>query len=231
MNGVAAGVVLGTPTVTDNRDRNPVVTNDAPGVFPYGTTIVTWRATDSAGNYAEQQQTVSVVDTQRPTFITVLSPVNVIATDPTGTTVALVPPIAVDACDGSVTATQVPQVGGFPVGESTVTWQAQDRSGNTSDISQVVTVNALRADLDVDGDVDNNDLNIVLAFRNTPVVDDRTLRDFNNDGVIDDVDHTLYDLLLESPGNPLDLNGDRKIDGLDARILVTLCTRPRCATQ
>jgi catechol 2,3-dioxygenase-like lactoylglutathione lyase family enzyme len=86
MNGVAAGVVLGTPTVTDNRDRNPVVTNDAPGVFPYGTTIVTWRATDSAGNYAEQQQTVSVVDTQRPTFITVLSPVNVIATDPTGTT-------------------------------------------------------------------------------------------------------------------------------------------------
>lgn len=56
-------------------------------------------------------------------------------------------------------------------------------------------------DIDQDGDVDNNDLAKITATLNKPA---------------------------NGPNDLRDLNGDMK---LDARKLVLLCTRPRCATQ
>jgi len=63
---------------------------------------------------------------------------------------------------------------------------------------------AIPGDLDNDGDVDRDDLNIILAARNTPA---------------------------SGPDDPRDLDGDGMITALDARKLVTLCTRPRCACE
>jgi hypothetical protein len=54
-------VDLGQPTVSDNCDPNPTVENDAPALFPLGTTTVTWTATDASGNVATAQQMVTVV--------------------------------------------------------------------------------------------------------------------------------------------------------------------------
>ena len=62
------------------------------------------------------------------------------------------------------------------------------------------------ADFDGDGDVDNDDLNRLLAELNTPVSN-------------------------STCGAPCDLNVDGVIDALDARQLVVLYTRPHCATQ
>lgn len=67
----------------------------------------------------------------------------------------------------------------------------------------LVTVPKL-GDIDRDDDVDSDDLNLILAARNTPA---------------------------NGPNDLRDLNGDGKIDALDSRKLVTLCTRPRCATR
>lgn len=67
----------------------------------------------------------------------------------------------------------------------------------------LVTVPPL-GDIDLDGDVDNDDLRQVLAARNQPA---------------------------SGPNDLLDLDGTMLIDALDARKLVTLCTRSRCATQ
>ena len=41
-------------------DDNPIITNDAPNLFPIGNTTVTWNATDSSGNSASATQLVSV---------------------------------------------------------------------------------------------------------------------------------------------------------------------------
>jgi hypothetical protein len=62
------------------------------------------------------------------------------------------------------------------------------------------------SDLDGDNDIDRDDLNILLKDRNKSVSD-------------------------SSCGTACDLDGDGMITGLDARKLVLLCTRPRCATE
>ena len=62
----------------------------------------------------------------------------------------------------------------------------------------------MRGDLDGDNDVDLNDANVILKVLNT-----------NATGA----------------GDPRDLNGDGKLNALDSRVLVGLCTRARCATQ
>ncbi len=56
-------VDLGTPTAGDICDADVAVPNDAPALFPVGTTIVTWTATDDSGNTSRAQQRVTVVPT------------------------------------------------------------------------------------------------------------------------------------------------------------------------
>lgn len=57
-------------------------------------------------------------------------------------------------------------------------------------------------DFDADGDIDRDDLNVILAARNQPAA---------------------------GADDPRDLDGDGVITALDARQFTLLCTRPRCA--
>lgn len=63
---------LAGASATDDRDPAPVVTHDAPRLFPPGFTTVTFRATDAAGNYAECSAEVSVLDATPPQIKVVL---------------------------------------------------------------------------------------------------------------------------------------------------------------
>jgi hypothetical protein len=60
-------VDLGQATATDDCAGTPAITNDSPGYFYVGTTVVTWKATDLSGNLATATQKVTVVDTVPPT--------------------------------------------------------------------------------------------------------------------------------------------------------------------
>jgi hypothetical protein len=53
-------VVLGAPTISDACDTSPTITNNAPALFPFGTSTVTWSATDDSGNSSMADQTVTI---------------------------------------------------------------------------------------------------------------------------------------------------------------------------
>ena len=59
-------VVLALPTATDICDVVPVVTSDAPAIFPLGRTTVTFTAVDASGNVAKARTRVTVLDSKPP---------------------------------------------------------------------------------------------------------------------------------------------------------------------
>ncbi|MFC1978074.1 HYR domain-containing protein, partial [Chloroflexota bacterium] len=136
-NGTA--VDLNPPTVTDICDANPVVTNDAPAVFPLGTTTVTWTVRDGSGNSANATQTVTVVDTTAPSITVPANVTGIEQISGDGTPVGIGQPTVSDICDTSpVVTNDAPAV--FPLGTTTVTWTATDASGNSANATQTVTV-------------------------------------------------------------------------------------------
>ena len=76
--------------------------------------------------------------------------------------------------------------------------QADSNGNGIGDVCEAVI-----GDIDGDGDVDRDDLNIILSHRNQAA----------------------------SVCPECDLDGDGMITALDARKLVTMCTRPRCACE
>jgi hypothetical protein len=87
-----------------------------------------------------------------------------------------------------------------------------DRSVNEGEtLSFVITAGepegdslTITGDIDGDCDLDTDDMNIIMAARNTPA---------------------------DGDDDPRDLDGDGTITANDARQLSLLCTRPRCATE
>jgi len=78
-----------------------------------------------------------------------------------------------------------------------------DYRGHVSTNAAKVNITVpILGDIDGDGDVDNNDLAKITASLNKPASNTNDLRD---------------------------INGDLKIDALDTRKLVLLCSKPRCA--
>ncbi len=117
--------------------------NDAPtNGFPLGNTTVTWTATDSAMTTTSATQLVTVVDTTPPELTI---PNNVAANQGVlmgNTAVVLGTATATDLADAAPVVSNSASSTSFPVGETLVTWSAQDASGNIATATQTVTVNA-----------------------------------------------------------------------------------------
>lgn len=126
------------PTVLDNCDAFPVLTNDAPGAFPLGQTRVRFTATDASGNRSVGVVRVNVVDTTPPVFLSVPAPVTVEQADRNGTAVTLAPPEVLDNGSPFSVVSDAPAL--FPLGMTTVTFTATDALNNSSTAATTVTV-------------------------------------------------------------------------------------------
>lgn len=140
---------LGVATAEDNCAPSVnIVRTGVPAnfVFPTGTTVITYTATDASGNTAVGTQLVTVHENTPPSIV---APANVTAyTGPGATSCGAVVGDATlgtasanDNCPGvTVTRTGVPAGNNFPVGPNVVTYTATDASGNTAVATQQVTV-------------------------------------------------------------------------------------------
>jgi pimeloyl-ACP methyl ester carboxylesterase len=66
--GVCSATAPLTPPVATDNLAIATLVNDAPAVFPLGTTLVTWTATDTSKNSTTATQIVQVRDTEAPTI-------------------------------------------------------------------------------------------------------------------------------------------------------------------
>ncbi|MCE2685925.1 MAG: gliding motility-associated C-terminal domain-containing protein [Cryomorphaceae bacterium] len=133
----AVGVALGTPVVSDNCTVASV-TNNAPSLFPIGTTTVTWTVTDASGNTATATQLVNVVDQVAPEAT---APADVTVNTNNfcaATGVNLGTPEATDNCTIASIANDAPA--SFPIGTTVVTWTITDATGNFTTVTQNVTI-------------------------------------------------------------------------------------------
>jgi hypothetical protein len=134
----STSIILTPPTISDDCST-PTLVNDAPAQFPIGTTTVTWTGSDISGNTVTCTNLVVVTDieppvVQAPADITVNTDPNL----PTASLVNLGTPTAVDNDQISSITNNAPAV--FPLGNTTLTWTVFDNSGNSTVVSQQVTV-------------------------------------------------------------------------------------------
>jgi hypothetical protein len=110
---------IGMATATDACDPNPVVSSDAPATFGFGTTVVTWDATDASGNVGTATQTVTVVDNQPPTLTLTVEPTTI--WPPNGELIPVhVTAVATDPCMATVPVVLVSAVATEPYSKQPV---------------------------------------------------------------------------------------------------------------
>lgn len=137
-SGTTVSYVVG---ITDNCDQNPILVCTPPSgsVFPFGTTTVVCRGSDSSGNTNTCTFTITVVD-QKPPVLRCPPDRVVVATSSQGAAVYY-NVAAADDCDNSPNVICTPPSGSiFPIGTTTVTCVGTDSSGNSSTCSFNVIV-------------------------------------------------------------------------------------------
>jgi hypothetical protein len=186
-----------------------------------GPVILTGAAIDTVGNRLQATVQVTVVPASLPASIRVdqnsilfsqsgdSRTIGVVGTFPDGSKVDMTADPRISYISSNPLVAKIIGVGGVQAvapGISTISVTFNGGAGSvlTKRVTVSVGVFEARGDLNGDGMVDQTDVNILLRALNTEAT---------------------------GPGDPRDLNGDGKIDALDSRLMVNLCTRPRCATQ
>jgi large repetitive protein len=132
-------------TATDNCSSNLTpVSQNAPGIYPTGFTVITYTATDASGNTGTCSFVVTITEQLAPS---IQCPANVTANvdnsqpGQCGGIVTWPAATATDNCPGTITVIPTTQPGSFmPAGLTTVTYTATDPSGNSDTCSFTVSV-------------------------------------------------------------------------------------------
>ena len=130
-------MALGNATAGDVCDAAPAVSNDAPAIFPLGTTTVTWTATDGSANSSSASQSVTVVDTTPPS-ISCPAPITAECTGAGSAPATPANATGDDVCT-EVSLTE-PASASFPLGTTELTYIATDGVGLTASCTSSVEV-------------------------------------------------------------------------------------------
>ncbi|WP_035716625.1 LamG-like jellyroll fold domain-containing protein, partial [Christiangramia echinicola] len=143
LNGECRAVVtVNNPVVSDNCSIDSVTGTRDDGLaitayYPLGTTVITWNAEDINGNQAEPiTQNIIVLDNEAPVPPTI----NNIEW---GCEYTAEIPVAVDNCDGNVTGTTTDPITFDSNGNYTIDWKFTDDAGNTSNVTQNISIDLL----------------------------------------------------------------------------------------
>jgi gliding motility-associated-like protein len=143
------------PTFTDNCvGASMTSTHNSGDFFPVGSTTVTYTVTDGSGNIATCSFDITVTDTELPVL---LCPTDIATCDPVVTFSA---PTATDNC-GVVSVTQTAGLASgstFPVGTTTITYEAVDINGNVNTCSFDVIIHPLPVGSTIATDISCNGL-------------------------------------------------------------------------
>jgi len=169
---------ISTVVASDNCDGNLAITQTpASGTSISGTTTVTMRATDDAGNYTEVTFDITVVDNTNPWITSTHDDLEV---DANSSCQASLPnytgDLAVtDNCDASLDITQLPAAGTTISGTTNeITLRATDDAGNYSEVSfNVAVVDNTNPDVDAinDKEVDANSSCQASLLNYTGIID------------------------------------------------------------
>jgi len=134
--GGLTSVELGEAIAMDENGIQLLV-NNAPTLFPLGSSTIIWTAIDNSGNSASAIQQISIVDTTPP-IIHSVPDITAEAVVPYDNIIELQEPSTDDLLGVISITNDAPEF--FPVGETIVTWTATDVGGNTANIEQKITV-------------------------------------------------------------------------------------------
>ena len=149
-NACVASSTLSAPAFTDDAPGATIVGVRSDGLdlsaaYPKGTTTVTWTATDVEGLKTSATQTVTVADKENPALtapanISVRVNVTVSFASVSVGTATITSDNCHDATVSGSRSDNAPLNAGYPIGVTTIKWNAVDASGNTASASQTVTV-------------------------------------------------------------------------------------------
>ncbi|WP_052755587.1 HYR domain-containing protein [Candidatus Nitrosotenuis cloacae] len=129
-------ISLGEPTATDATGVSSI-SHNGPSDYPFGSTIITWTATDSFGNSISKNQNVTIIDTTKPN-ISAPSDVTFEATSLDQNIITLGEPKTSDLVEVQSITNDAPEA--FKLGQTVITWTVTDSSGNTNSATQLITV-------------------------------------------------------------------------------------------
>lgn len=137
------------PTATDNLPGVALRQTEGPAsgtAFPIGITRVTYVATDAAGNTASASFSVTIIDSEPPSVVGLSANLAFDIDYPSTTRIVTwVQPSVRDNVAGATIAQTAGPVSGsaFPIGVTTVTYEAKDVGGNVTKAGFTVTVRAI----------------------------------------------------------------------------------------
>ena len=131
---------IGTGTIADRIDPNPVLSNDSPpNGFPPGTTRVTWTGRDASGNVSTATQMVTIL-AGAPGSLTLTAPVAITAEATAPMTPVSLGVAIANGGAAPYTITDNAPAGGFTVDTTIVTWTVVDSAMRMATTTQAITI-------------------------------------------------------------------------------------------